>query len=112
MKRIPVNYTFADVNALSKREAAEGKMTTAEWCKNTVNGPAFDLAGKEFDVDVVEISVRRQKMDIPGLFSTSNGNMLCSLGQHTSVDALPAKVRILSNKASGDDRMWLICEAA
>ena len=67
------------MNALSKRETAAGKQTTEAYCKNAA--AKMDLTGKVFDVDVVEINVRKQKMDIPGLFSVVTGNMLCSLGR-------------------------------
>lgn len=110
LKRIPVNFTFADVNALSKRETAAHKQTTESYCKNAA--AKLDLTGKVFDVDVVEITVRKQKMDIPGLFSVDTGNMLCSLGKGTHVNALPARVSVLSNRVASEDHMWLICEAA
>jgi hypothetical protein len=110
LKRFPVNYTFADVNALSKREAAAGKQPTEAYCKHAA--AKLNLAGKVFEVDTVEITVRRQKMEIPGLFSADTGNMLCSLSQHTHINALPVRVRVLSNRVASDDHMWLICEAA
>ncbi len=110
VKRIPVHFTFADVNALSKRETAAGRQTTEDTCKQAAR--KLNLSGKVFEVDVVEINVRKQKVEVPGLFSVETGNMLCSLGQRAHVAALPNRVRILSNQASNDDHMWLICEAA
>ena len=72
----------------------------------------MNLTGKEFDLDSIALQARKGKLEVPALFSVSTGNLLGTLGQHTDLDTLPSRVRVLSNYTDERDLTWLICEAA
>jgi hypothetical protein len=108
---LPVGVTYQQVNALTRRENALGKViTTEQRCKNAV--AKMDLSGKVFEVDMYEYQVRGEKVEVPALFSAANGNLLCTLGKSTDAEALPAKIRILRNSTDSRDVMWIVCEVA
>jgi hypothetical protein len=106
---LPVGTTYQQVNALTRREAGRA-ITTEQRCKNAV--AKMDLTGKMFEVDMYEYQVRGDKVEVPALFSSSNGNLLCTLGRSTDDEALPSKVRVLRNHTDSHDVLWIVCEAA
>jgi hypothetical protein len=70
----------------------------------------LDLCGKVFDLDIVEITARRGKVEVPALFSAANGNMLGTLGQGADLAYLPPQVRVLTNHTDDRDVTWLVGE--